>query len=330
MKLLKLFLILAVAVLPTLLFTAPVLAIDSPDGDFAINAVYAYQNCVQDGDQLYIVDYTIEYTSNPTEDATEAFKINLLDGTDILHYRYPYVYDGYNDDGYSRGVTSFYLSPDEALTWEDIYTMQLIGNPSLSWSGDIPEVSVSSFDERNSDTTTTIQGLISDRVIALAEVLDRDWDASVSLLQTLSEGTFLSAYGVEYFGRVMGSISLLAPYALADVTFYPDMFEYDFDQDYSDQLESDISGTPFDLTDLATEFGTSRGTITGILYYLVVLFLGVLLVHHMGTYKPVILLLAPLVIMGAFVGVPLVVTIIIAFICLFLIAMAFFYKPSTA
>ena len=60
------------------------LAIDSPDVSFSIDSVFVYQHCVQENDQLYLVEYTASYTTNPTETITEAFIGRLMNGTTKL------------------------------------------------------------------------------------------------------------------------------------------------------------------------------------------------------------------------------------------------------
>lgn len=310
----------------TLLFSTPALAIDSPD-TLQINAVWVYRNCFETNDQMYVVDYTIDYTVNPTENASDAYIVQLMDGTAELASEYPYPY---YDDGYVRGCVSFYFNADDAPTWHGSYSVRVSGNPALSWSGGVPLVSVGTFDLWQNYDIPITQQIFSERVLYMADEFDNDWDASFSLLQTYSNGSFLSEYGVEYFATVIPDLGTIAPYSLADRTLYPELLGQTYTQDYAGDLATDIASTPFDLTDLGTAFGMGRGAITAILYYAAVLFFAVLLVHRMGTYKPVMLILAPLVILGAFIGVPLQITIIIAFVALIMVAYSLFYSPASS
>lgn len=314
------------AVLLLFAVVTPVLAIDDPDS-ISINAVYAYRNCRQDGDQLYLIDYTLDYsvTGEPSETVTEAFLCRLMNGVTELRAVAPYAY--YND-GYDRGVIAVYFSAADAPAWEGSYTMYLIGNPILSWDADPLSASVGTFNLWQDNDMSTTQTVLSSRILYLADILEIAW--SVDMIESTAGGHSLTTYGEDYFTNAVPYLSEIASYAFAGQTITPEIGEIDTSTDYADDLETASSGTLFDFTDLGTAFGTTRGVITALLYYGVVLFALIKISNKLQTYKPIMMLSIPLVILGAFIGVPLTVTILAGFLSLGYIAWSLFYKPSTA
>lgn len=308
-----------------LLTASTVFAIEDPD-TIEINGVYVYRNCIEDEDQLYIIDFTIDYTTNPDEHISEAYDCYLMDDDVRLGSSTPI---SYFNDGYARGVTSIYFSAGEAPVWEGAYTVRIEGDSDLDWDdGTAPYDTISSFEVWQDFSIPITQELVSERIIWLADRLDENWSTTYTLVTAYTVGIFLSTNGVEYFSRVIANLNVIAPYALADRTIMPELYDPEYTQDYADSLEDDIAESPLDLTDLGSEFGMSRGQITAILYYGAVLFFAVILVQRMETHKPIMLLLVPLVILGAFIGVPLTITIVVAFLALLMIGFSLFYSPS--
>lgn len=309
-----------------LLSAAPALAIDKPD-TMMINHVWVYRNCLETGDQLYMVDFTVDYTANPSQDISETIICRLKNGATELAATTPFPYF---DDGYERGVVAFYFNPDEAPAWAGAYTVQLFGNPLLSWAPEVPELSTSTFDLwQDNDIPVTLQ-VLSSRVLWLAEEISKDWDTTYSLIEYASTGNFLSTEGQEYYGNVIPSFAQVAPYSLADRTIPLDAERREYSQDYAGDLETDITGSVFDLSDLGTAFGMNRGSITALLYYAVVILFMVMIVRQIGDYKPIMLFSVPCVILGAFIGVPLLITVMAGFICLVMTGYALFYSSSGA
>jgi len=322
-----------VACLFTLLYITPVLAIADPDA-ISINGVWVYRNCREEGDQLYIVDYTIDYTVNPDENVAEAYLCRLMDeDDDELRAVAPVAY---YDDGYGDGVVSIYFEADDAPTWEEDYTMMLAGNPFLEWAGDPPSDEVTEFDIWQDNEIGVTKLLVAARVIDLALGLETDWGED--MVSVTDEGDqVLTTYGLGYFLNVILYFSDIAPtifpegQGMQSGVITPELPEEDFTKtDYSDELETNIIGTPFDLSAMATTFGGSRGAWTAILYYGCVVGVLILIARRIGTYKPMMLLSIPFVILGAFIGVPLIATIVAGLMALGMTAYTIFYKPSTA
>lgn len=326
MKYIKLFPMLLIMVLYILLYSVPALAISSPDTITLWN-VWAYRNCKETGDQLYLVDFTVDYASNPTEDLSEAYLCRLMNGSTELISVSPYAY---YDDGYERGLIAMYFSASDAPTWEGSYTVELAGNPLLSWSGTVPSTSTSTFTVWQDNDIGTTRQLVSDRILYMADKLDGTWGASYDLLEVTATGTYLSENGSAYFAGVLADVRTIAPYAFADRTIDLDIDDQDYNQSYAGDLETDITDSPFDLTDLGTAFSMSRGTITALLYYLAVIAFAIIASRELGTYKPAMLIVLFSNIPAPFIGVPLIIPVMVGFISIVMIGYVLFYRPSGA
>ena len=62
----------------------------------------------------------------------------------------------------------------------------------------------------------------------------------------------------------------------------------------------------------------------------VIIVFAVIAVRRIGSYKPLMLFMLPCIIFGAFIGVPLVVTVLFGFFSLVMIGFSLFYRPSSA
>lgn len=303
--------------LPSLLVVLGILALASPvfasipqPTALEIDEITAFENVREDGDQLYLVKYYIAI--NSTYDAEDLFIFRLLDeDDDELSSRLPYPY---SNNGYGYGVVAFYLDGDDAPTWQSGVSVQIIGNPLADWDGD-PLTASSSIITWNTGTIPEMQEDCSAEILGLATDLEQSWDVA---LTTVSQGvTFLSDTGAAYFLRVVPYLNEVAPYVLGQYTFTPDYPEDSpADTDYATELEEGIFDTIFDLRPMARSLGISRGALTAAIYYGFVVALFVLLISKAGLKKGMMLLAWPVVIAGAFFGIPLIVTILGGFFCL--------------
>lgn len=116
LRLIALVIVLVAVILPAV----PVFAMSDPES-ITMNSVRVFQNVWDSGDQLWIVDYSINYDTLPTEAPSAAFYIGIWDGvtyTDVHR----------TADSYGRFFTSFYLDSGDALTWDYGYTVKVLGS----------------------------------------------------------------------------------------------------------------------------------------------------------------------------------------------------------
>lgn len=307
-----------------MLTTSPVLAIAAPD-TIQINAVYVYQHCVETDDQLYLVDCVLDYTVNPDENITEAYLVRLMNGAVELRSVAPYAY--YND-GYDRGLVAIYFSAGDAPAWEGSYTIRLVGNPTLSWPGSPPSSSVSTFDLWSISTSIgSTQNELAARVLYFADLLEIQW--GVDLIETAASGSYLTSYGQDYFINAIPYLSIIAPGVFSGSMSAAEFETRTYTQTYSTSLRTALIGTPLDFTDLADALGIEVMFVSSILYLVVMAILLYYATVKIRSYKPALLLSAPLIVVGALLGMlPLLLAIIMGFFCVMAIAYAFFYQKG--
>jgi len=311
-KKLRWFLPILVAILGIFTLVAPVLASIPQPTDLEIQEVAAYENAQEDGDQLYLITYYIDFEELPSDDADELFLFRLLDAADdeiALVRPYPY-----NDRGYGLGVVAFYLEPDEVPAWESHVSIQLIGDPLADWAGGLPGT-ITDVITWETGATAGIQNLIAAKILSLAVDLGQAWD--VVMTETIQGTTALSSAGSAYFLRVVPYLMDTVPSVVGQYILTPDYPDDKPESEtWADQLQNSIDGTIFDLSGPARSLGTSRGALIATFYYgLAVVFL-ILLINRHKFNKGIMLLAWLFVIGGIFIGVPLVITIVGGFLCL--------------
>ena len=326
------FLPLLLALMGVFMFVTPCLAISPPD-DIDILGVWAYRNCRETGDQLYLVEYEINDSPTPSETVTEAYMVRLMDGNTTLSYVYPFAY---HNKGYDKGVAAIYFSSADPPDWDGPYIMELLGSPFSEWEGELPSVLYFPFDLWQDNDKDITQVLVGSRIIWLAEELEADWGDNM-VETSLTGKQVLTTYGAGYFTNVVPYLSDIAPkifpegsQSMPTTIVSPEIPPEQERTDYADSLVSGIIGTPLDLTPLANTLGVSRGALTAILYYAMVLVLLVVVTRRIGSYRPAMLFGGFLMIVGSFVGVPLIAAILGGLMGLGMIGFTIFYKPSSA
>lgn len=314
--------LLIVVVLPA----TPALAIADPD-TLSLDSVYVYRHCLENNDQLYLGEYTCDYSSNPAENITQAFICRLMNGSTELGAVAPYTYF---DDGYDQGIFAIYFSSADAPSWSGSYTMKIEGNPALSWSGDPPSASTSTFDSWSSSTSIAeTQNELASRILYLADKLELAW--SVNLIETEGGASYLASAGETYFVNSIEFLQLMAPGAFSGLQIDPDWETRDFSQTYANQLANSVTSTPLDVGDVGDDFGISQMWTSSILYMVgagVALFF---VARWTGSLKPVSLLLIPIIVVGALIGmIPLVAAVITGFLAVAITVFVLFYSPSGA
>lgn len=198
-------------VLLSLLWVHPAYAISSAYTSLSISGIDAYHNCLETDDVLIAVHYTMTYATNPTETIDQSMVGRFLSPTDAEMQNvtaYPY----YND-GYTSGIFRFYWPAATAPDWDTLdtagYTVQFAGNPTLSWSGAIPLVSVVSITKKGSATLQATSVLLGAHVLVWANQLSSIW--SVLLTAQAGGNTVLSDYGEQYFGTSIPELRSVCP-----------------------------------------------------------------------------------------------------------------------
>ena len=227
LKRILVFLSLGILLALSILSPSPLYAIDDPDTPPQVSAVYAYE--FSDGSIGVLIDYYLDYAVLPSETATEAYFAVFVDtdGTTQLKAVAPYTFV---DSGYGRGLVWIPFTATEAASYSldsaDIasYRIWLVGNPTLTWSGDTPKT-ISTIDQWNTDGDMNV--LLAFRILYYADVLELAW--SLDMVEATADGNKLTSVGSSYFENVISGCRTLAPSAFSDTTSAPDYMTITYD-----------------------------------------------------------------------------------------------------
>ena len=200
------------------LFSSPVwaapLTFPDPDVQFpTLTSADIYNNYVEPGDMVVIVNYYMKYsTANltlMTLTIDETFTGRILNAVGVeLNNCAPYPY---YSSGYEHGIYSMYFSAATAPAWGAALTVQLVGNAIITWTGgpNPPLASTASINWHSTTTTAATSLLLGAAVLQWATNLSNFW--AVALVSQTADGTKLSSYGDQYFTNAIPSLRSACP-----------------------------------------------------------------------------------------------------------------------
>ena len=125
-------LVIAFIAMLIVLTASPLLAINYPNIGPTIEGVDVYRHCLEDDDMLVVVQYNLNYTTNPEETIAQAW-LGRFKSAGALEIARVVPYS-YYDSGYNHGIFSMYLSATDAVGyWDTACTAWFDGNPTLTW-----------------------------------------------------------------------------------------------------------------------------------------------------------------------------------------------------
>lgn len=236
MRKLRLIAILIIAILLLFPLTAtPVYAQIAQPTSLVINSVECYRNVVETEDQLYLITGMVDYSgAPPSELISEAYLVRLMsDATPPVELGATTFYS-YPSGGYDVQVMcSIYFAKNGEPTWGDPYTVQLEGNPTLSWAGGVPpHTEFSGINWIDEVILPASQARLTTRLRALALVLELDWGGTHDLIETIAGVGKLTDEGEEYFTNSIDNLRVMCPDLFSDVITTPDFPEKAFVEDY--------------------------------------------------------------------------------------------------
>lgn len=239
--------ILAAALLWSLLFIAPVFAIDDPTS-IAITDIAAYDSVLESGDLLVIVEYDLEYSSLPDEVISDAFLGRfLIDSTEVKSIE-PFAF---NDKGYGIGIFSLYWTSAEKETdsiefdnpsAED-YKVTFQGKPGV-FTGTVPSITSPSITWK--DTSDTL-GLLSTDIQTFAYAFENNdgWNDDpdfADLIESPGGVVQLTSSGIgsgeEYFSNAVTQLQAMIPGIFSSGTSRPDFSEAIPNTDLADSVNT--------------------------------------------------------------------------------------------
>ena len=301
----------ALALIGLLLIGTVVYAAIATPAPYAVYQTNVYRNCLEANDQMWIIVGEIEYGANPAEDAGEAFIVRVLDEDDNeLKATAPYPY---HDSGYDLFCVGIYFgATDEDIPlWSGNYTVELTGNPALTWTaGDPPTTSndiISSWSEA---------AFMTPRVRYIALELDDDWGVDLISLEA-GVNKFMPA-GEVYFEASIASLRIICPDLFSSAVVVPEFEEREYTQAEATTTETRWIGDGLlDFTGLAGVLGVSRMWTTSLLWIVLCCFICFYSAQRVESYRLMAFLLAILLAFGALIGLmPFVVAPIMGFLCI--------------
>lgn len=308
-------------VLGVLTLVTPCLAVNPPDS-LEIHAIYGFENYYLSGDQLYLVEFTIGYSTLPSAKADANYILRFMENSTELAWTAPYPY---HDKGYGRGVAAFYFDPASVPTGN--CSVILCGNPLISWNGTFPYTSSSTYTMESGDTVAETQELVAEQVLDLAKNLETDWD--LDMVTTSAQGSYLTDDGEAYFVNVIPYFTTAGTYAFYGNVYSPVYPPITTNYTYAETIEAMSENT---IVDVGTPVGGLLGVERGLASTLVIYGIGIAgliaICRGMNSYKPFMLLFGAVVAVAWCVGVPLEYTVYGGLIATFLIIFEVFYKPA--
>ncbi len=248
--------------LACILLIFPVYSVEAQEPQpttLVINSIEAFHSVITTNDQLHIVSFEIAWGSG-NYTGTQAFLFRFLDNGVEIATTTPYSY--YNQ-GKSQGVVGFYFSASDPNLpiWESAnLTIELIGNPTITWDGDIPYTSSVTWSSWNGAS------LLGARVRLLAMALEDDW--SVDLISPVNGVNKLTTAGQAYFESSIPNLRMAAPtlfISTSAIPLYPtENHSSSYGDAVMDRWVTSGNGT-FDVTAIAGIVGASRDwTMSGL------------------------------------------------------------------
>tara|TARA_Y100000310_G_C20675885_1_gene813012 strand:+ start:69 stop:1055 length:987 start_codon:yes stop_codon:yes gene_type:complete len=293
--------ILPIALVVALLFNilvAPTVyaAIASPDTQ-TINSIEAFRGVLEEDDQLYIVTFSLEYTTNPVNGAGDNFLFRLTDnGTEIAAVA-PFAF---NNAGYDDGVISFYFEASDANipVWQTAnLTVQFVGNPALTWTAGNPPLDTNNIINSFTDGNQTVPT----RIRLLATALEAKY--AVDMIEVLSGVLYLTSIGASYFETVIQNLRYIAPDVFSDIISKPEFDEREFTNANKTTSEARWLGdSVLDFTDLGTLLGVPRMWATSIIYIIFSIAILIFITVRIGAVRPATFLFGAMMVIGSFSG----------------------------
>lgn len=214
----KLIAIMLVAILVGL-STSTASAISNPDF-LVIQNANSYRSMAEDGDLLVTFEYFIQYTSNPTEAANEAFLAKLDYQSSQVATAEPFPYF---DSGYGFGLMAFYLSADE-VTAASITLPLSAGDLEIRLQGD-PGV----FAVPPATTTTSVnRSVFAIRKAFLAtQLIGTGTEIFTRHGVQVLEGNIFNDTGTTYMVNVVPNVVEIVPDVFSGAIISPEFAEFD-------------------------------------------------------------------------------------------------------
>lgn len=209
--------VLLLVVVSQLLLVTPVYAIANPDS-ISVESVKAYVGVWEAGDMLFVVEHRVMYTTEPTEDPSDAFLVGVWKST-VKGPDRPII-------DYQHNFLSIYLTLAQVTSFgyviNDELKIRVMGNPSLF--GTLTEgvnmrtYTLSAGNWLQGSSMTQTRQYLADWSIILAKVFEVSW--TVTLLTSADK---LNTTGKMIFEEAIPGLQSICPSIFQVSASYPEM-----------------------------------------------------------------------------------------------------------
>ncbi len=267
----KIFVSILLALLAVYITTPGVLAQDweTPPTAMEIINCQAYQDMAEDGDISIVFYWNLiadNYSDMSPASQTILFQLIDTDNTTVLSYSVPYVYAGFQTNGYGHGVSAFYLAASDNIAWGQPYYIRIVQSPVYYESPGTYYRTMSAADWSDAASQSESREEFKDYILQLCDLLSGVY-TTLSFKASLENGLFLNGLGESYFRATVPGIQILCPELFATQVYDPEEWDntspYDLSlqETYSARLQGSEIKRGADR--LGEHFGISGNCIIG-------------------------------------------------------------------
>lgn len=203
-----------------------------------VESARAYESVLEDDDILIVVEYRIDYTTNPVAAAPNNFLIRFMRGTselsatEILNFQ---------NSGYGLSISGMYLTALDVTNLSiefgdpngEGYEVWIQGKPSAFADPPKDELLNILFRDAN-DTERILRTDIKNLAINLEN--DVAWATNVgNLIEFVTGKEVLTINGEAYFGQAIPNLQIMIPELFRSSLTSPEVFEREFSFSERDQ-----------------------------------------------------------------------------------------------
>lgn len=179
-----------------------------PDRTPTLTEIHVNRSLLLPDDTLIYGLYNLPYATIPTISADQAFTFRLrsANSTTDLGDVTPFVK---YDNGYNKGIISFYFLPDAPLTWGSSYTIRISENPSQFTVPISVDVPLGGGDYSTYTTQVDNQAEAATLLYGLGQMIETNHN--VVLFQASGSQMVLTSEGERYFRGVIRGLQQMVP-----------------------------------------------------------------------------------------------------------------------
>jgi len=199
---------------------------------------------------LIIFHVNIPYGSYPSVPASNTIIFRMYDGSNLIAVARPYVYANFENNGYGDIISGFYFSADDAPTWGEDFTLNILGVPAYYTANVTKSFAMSSSDYSSAVDTEDSRADLYNSVITLCDTFASIYP-DVALKTTVGDSVTLTSYGESYFRGAIPGLQTMCRQLFYVMTYVP--AEIDIGESYNMSLQTQYTAR----LDAVTDTGTS-------------------------------------------------------------------------